>query len=121
MRLPGWSQGSGWKITSQRHTPTSQPRRAPPGWGGTGGPQKAKVPALSFPGPSCGKSELADELGEGQCRGVGAGAGQDGDSVRYLTAFLRPFRSGVFNIRASNTSSVSLRTYNRTEKQRDSF
>lgn len=74
VRLPGWSQGSGWEITSQRHTPTSQPRRAPPGWGGTGGPQKAKVPAFSFSGPSCGKPELAcEELGEGQSGGVGAG------------------------------------------------
>lgn len=36
---------------------------------------------------------------------------------RQLTAFLSPFRSGVFNMRASNTSSVSLRTYNRTEKK----
>lgn len=38
-----------------------------------------------------------------------------------LTAFLSPLRSGVFNMRASNTSSVSLRTYNRTERQRGGF
>lgn len=37
--------------------------------------------------------------------------------MRPLTAFLRPFRSGVFNMSASNTSSVSLLTYNRTENQ----
>lgn len=29
MQLSGWSQDSGWEITSQRHTPTSQPA-APP-------------------------------------------------------------------------------------------
>lgn len=40
---------------------------------------------------------------------------------RALTAFLSPFRSGVFNMRASNTSSVSLRTYSSTEKQRGAF
>lgn len=37
--------------------------------------------------------------------------------MRHLTAFLSPFRSGVFNMSASNTSSVSLLTYNRTENQ----
>ena len=34
MRLPGWSQGSGWEITSQRHTspyphPTARLHRRP--------------------------------------------------------------------------------------------
>lgn len=35
-----------------------------------------------------------------------------------LTAVLRPWRSGVFNMRASNTSSDSLRTYNKTERDK---
>lgn len=33
-----------------------------------------------------------------------------------LTASTRPFRVGVFSMRASNTSSDSLRTYSKTEK-----
>lgn len=34
-----------------------------------------------------------------------------------LTASISPFREGVFNIRASKTSSDSLRTYSNTGKQ----
>lgn len=37
-----------------------------------------------------------------------------------LTAVLRPWRSGVFNMRASNTSSDSLRTYNKTAREKRS-
>lgn len=33
-----------------------------------------------------------------------------------LTASTRPFRVGVFSMRASNTSSASLRTYSKTAK-----
>lgn len=38
--------------------------------------------------------------------------------VEKLTASLRPLRVGVFNMRASNTSSVSRLTYSRTEKKK---
>lgn len=37
-----------------------------------------------------------------------------------LTAVLRPWRSGVFNMRASNTSSDSLRTYSSTAREQGS-
>lgn len=86
-------------------------------WVGPMGHQKASVPAYSFPESSCGKSELyGEESGE-----MGVQRGPRPGSTRPLTALLRPFRSGVFNMRASNTSSVSLRTYNSTEKQRGGF
>jgi len=43
--------------------------------------------------------------------------GKDYKTALLLTASIRPFRDGVFNISASKTSSDSFRTYSNTEKQ----
>lgn len=104
------------EITSQRHTPNSRARRPPEmGWDrwATREPRFQYVPSQRLP------------VGNQNCvvktEGTGVQEGalvRAGGAPRPLTAFLSPFRSGVFNMRASNTSSVSLRTYSRTEKQR---
>lgn len=87
---------------------------------GMGGRPESPRSSIFLPGSRCGPSELrGEEQGETGVREAG-GPGQGGVR-RPLTAFLSPFRSGVFNIRASNTSSVSLRTYSRTEKQRAGY
>lgn len=106
------------QITSQRHSP----RRAPqaPRGGGAGGPPQPRLGA-PLPRAFLQESELWGAENTHVRRSTRGGLARPGGGHGPLTAFLSPFRSGVFSMRASNTSSVSLRTYRRTERRRGGF
>lgn len=76
------------------------------------------VPSQSLP---VGNQNCVAKSKEACAQTHKGGSGQARQGLQVLTAFLSPFRSGVFNMSASNTSSVSLRTYSRTGRQRGHF